>query len=272
MTTVAGALAAAWGKLPPGEARLLLQQVLGRSVAWLIAHDDEILNEDELLCFASRVARRLAGEPVAYLVGHREFFGREFEVSPAVLIPRPETELLIEIALTDMGAGNAPTVLDLGTGSGCIAITLALEWPAAQVSAIDASEDALLVARRNAAQLGGRVRFLRSDWFAALSGEYFNLIVANPPYIAAADDHLAAGDLRYEPLVALSSGMDGLDAIRRIIAAAPAHLAPGGQLWLEHGYDQAPAVRELLAAADWVCIEQRCDLAGIVRASGGRRK
>ncbi|MBI3093571.1 MAG: peptide chain release factor N(5)-glutamine methyltransferase [Rhodocyclales bacterium] len=276
MSTVAAALAAARAKLPAGEARLLLGHVLQQSAAWLIGHDDQMLDEDELLAFASLVARRAGGEPVAYLVGFREFFGREFEVSSSVLIPRPETELLVEIALAKVGAGftatGAARILDLGTGSGCLAVTLALEIPNAQVTAVDASAAALQVARKNAERLGAQVRFLQSDWFSALAGERFDLIVANPPYVAAADPHLAAGDLRHEPVAALASGADGLDAIRCIVFAAPAHLASGGWLWLEHGYDQAKAVRELLAAAGLADIEQRRDLAGIIRASGGRLK
>ncbi|KAF0163702.1 MAG: release factor glutamine methyltransferase [Rhodocyclaceae bacterium] len=281
MTSVAAALAAARVKLPASEARLLLGHVLGRPAAWLISHDDEVLDEDALLSFASLVARRAGGEPVAYLVGYREFFGREFAVSPFVLIPRPETELLVDIALKAKvmrsgihadGAGETAKILDLGTGSGCIAVTLALEFPQARVTAVDASAEALTAARKNAERLGASLRFLQSDWFDQLVGERFDLIVANPPYIAAADPHLAAGDLRHEPEPALASGADGLDAIRRIIAAAPAHMAPGGQLWLEHGYDQAAAVRELLAAAGLSDIEQHRDLAGIVRVSGGRLK
>ena len=292
MSTVSAALVAARAKLPASEARLLLGHLLAREPAWLIAHDDEVLEEAVLRRFASLVARRAGGEPLAYVVGQREFFAREFAVSPAVLIPRPETELLVEIALARIAANEVPKaerngdsgqatarasdacagtrVLDLGTGSGCIAITLALECPRVQVSAVDASAGALAVARRNAEQLGAAVRFLHSDWFTALAGESFDLIVANPPYIAAADPHLAAGDLRHEPVGALAGGVDGLASIRRIIALAPVHLAPGGQLWLEHGYDQAGVVRELLAAAGFADTEQHVDLAGIVRVSGGR--
>ena len=279
MTTVAAALAAARAKLPANEARLLLGHALSRSTSWLMAHDEDVLEEAALLGFASLVARRAGGEPVAYLVGQREFFGRDFVVSPAVLIPRPETELLVELALARGvfrdgaadAAGSPTRILDLGTGSGCIAVTLALEIPSAQVSAADLSAEALAVARRNAERLGADVRFCQSDWFGALAGECFDLIIANPPYIAAADPHLAAGDLRHEPSAALSSGAEGLDALRRIIAAAPAHLAPGGQLWLEHGYDQAAAVRELLATAGLAGIEQHIDLSGIVRVSGAAR-
>jgi release factor glutamine methyltransferase len=274
MTTVAAALETARAKLPANEARLLLGHVLGQPTAWLIAHDDAVLDEAVLPGFFSLVARRAGGEPVAYLVGYREFFGREFSVSPAVLIPRPETEMLIELALTKVGADDTvkgqTRILDLGTGSGCIAITLALEIPQALVTATDASAAALVAAQRNAERYGAKVRLLQSDWYSALDGECFDLIVANPPYIAAADPHLAAGDLRCEPLAALSSGEDGLDALRRITAATPTHLAAGGQLWLEHGYDQAAAVGELLVAAGLVGIEQHRDLAGIVRVSGGR--
>lgn len=270
MTTVGAALAAARTKLPASEARRLLGHVLARPTAWLIAHDDEILGEDALLAFASLVARRAGGEPAAYLVGRREFFGREFEVSPAVLIPRPETELLVELGIAKVGADSAATILDLGTGSGCIAITLALEMPLARVTAVDASEPALRVARDNAEKHVASLRLLQSDWFGALSGERFDLIVANPPYIADADPHLAAGDLRHEPQSALSSGADGLEAIRRIVADAPEHLKAGGQLLLEHGYDQAATVRELLEAAGLFGIEQHRDLAGIARVSGGR--
>jgi len=282
MTTVAAALAAARGKLPAGVARLLLGHVLDRQPAWLIAHDDALLDEASLLAFASLVARRGGGEPVAYLVGHREFFGREFTVSTSVLIPRPETELLVEIALARVmrsgmrsdSAGDVAKattkILDLGTGSGCIAVTLALEIPQAQVTGVDAAEAALLVARKNAERYGAKLRLLQSDWFAAVGDECFDLIVANPPYIAAADPHLGAGDLRHEPSAALSGGSDGLESMRCIIAAAPAHLSHDGRLWLEHGYDQAEAVRELLAAAGLTGIEQHRDLAGIVRVSGGR--
>ena len=273
MTTAAEALAAALTKLPASEARLLLGKVLERPAAWLIAHGDAVLDEDALIAFASLVARRAGGEPAAYLLGQREFYGRDFMVSPAVLIPRPETELLIDVALaTEVGDGDAPRLLDLGTGSGCIAVTLALEMPQARVTAVDASAAALDVARINADRHGAAVSLRQSDWFDALEDECFDLIIANPPYIAASDPHLASGDLRHEPPEALSSGADGLDSIRCIIAQAPAHLYPGGQLWLEHGYDQALAVRDLLTAAGMAGIEQHRDLAGIVRVSGGQRE
>ena len=280
MNTLKAALAAAREKLPASEARLLLGYVLDRPAAWLIAHDDDMLEEADLLRFASLVARRKGGEPVAYLVGHREFYGREFAVSPAVLIPRPETEMLVDLALAqEVGVGatakctatGATSILDLGTGSGCIAVTLALEIRQAEVTAVDASAAALSVARENAERLGATLRLQQSNWFDQLAGETFDLIVANPPYIATTDPHLAAGDLRHEPEPALASGADGLDAIRQIVAGAPRYLRPRGRLWLEHGYDQAAAVHELLAAAGFDDIQQHRDVAGIVRVSGGRR-
>lgn len=272
---LAAVITTAREKLPTSEARLLLGHVLQKPLAWLLAHDDEVLDEAGLSAFKALVTRRAAGEPVAYLLGYREFFGREFLTTPATLIPRPETELLVERAIEKVGGGGTAIkresrrILDLGTGTGCIAITLALECPDASVSAIDASKATLNVAQANAQRLDADVRFLHSDWFAAVGGEKFDLIVGNPPYIAAEDAHLLQGDLRFEPPAALASGADGLDAIRHIIAHAPAHLHSGGGLWLEHGYDQAEAVRELLDAAGFVHSEQHCDLAGIVRVSGG---
>ncbi len=259
---------------------MLLGHVLQQPPVWLLTHDDGVLDEAALRVFNDLIARRHAGEPVAYLLGRREFFGRDFVTAPGVLIPRSETELLVDIALKKLGVGdaaaetetarNAPQILDLGTGTGCIAITLALECPQACVAAIDASPVALTIAKENAQQLNAVVRFLQGDWYADIKGETFDLIVSNPPYIAVADTHLTQGDLRFEPPAALASGADGLDAMRHIIATAPAYLSAHGQLWLEHGYDQAEAVRELLMAAGFVAIEQHRDLAGIVRVSGGR--
>lgn len=269
MTSIAAALAAARRKIPASEARLLLGHVLQCDAAWLLGHDEVDLDEDQLLAYASLVARRHGGEPVAYLVGHREFYGRNFAVGPEVLIPRPESELLVDIAKANVGAGG--TALDLGTGSGCLAITLALEIPSLVVAAVERSPAALTIARTNAARLDAAVEFLASDWFAALDGRRFDLIVANPPYIADADPHLAAGDLRSEPRAALAAGADGLDAIRVIVAGAPRHLHPGGLLWLEHGHDQGEAVRTLFAGAGFADIAQHRDLAGIVRVTGARR-
>lgn len=267
MTAIAAALAEARRIIPAAEARLLLCHVLGCSTAWIEAHRDDALGEAEGERFAGLASRRAAGEPVAYLVGTREFYGRDFAVSPAVLIPRPETELLIDL----VKAGPVPSrVLDLGTGSGCLAITLALELPRTELTAIDRSPDALVVARGNAECLGARVRFLEGDWFDAVAGERFDVIVSNPPYVAEADPHLREGDLRFEPAMALRCGTDGLDAIRRIVAQAPSHLIAGGRLLFEHGYDQAEAAASLLAAAGFSDPEAHRDLAGIVRVSGGR--
>lgn len=266
--TVGAALAAARGRVPAAEARLLLCHVLGCRATELLAHPERPLAAAAAGCFAGLLARRAAGEPIAYLLGEREFYGRTFQVTPAVLIPRPETELLVELGR--QVPRSRPRILDLGTGSGCVAISLALELPAAEVVAVDVSAAALALAAANAARLGAEVAFVESDWFAALAGN-FDLIVANPPYIAAGDPHLTLGDLRFEPSSALACGADGLDALRRIIAAAPAHLAPEGRLWLEHGYDQGPAVAELLRQHGYREIASHRDLAGIVRISGGCR-
>jgi release factor glutamine methyltransferase len=264
-------LALARQKIPASEARLLLGHVLQRDAAWLAAHGDEALLPAQAVLYERLVARRAAGEPVAYLVGQREFYGRSFSVSPAVLIPRPETELLVEAAALVMRALSAPRVLDLGTGSGCIAVTLALECRDAALTAVDVSSTALSMARDNADRLGARVEFVESDWFAALTGRRFDLIVSNPPYIASGDPHLRLGDLRFEPATALSSGRDGLDALECIVSQSAKHLEPGGCLLFEHGYDQAETAGDLLRAAGFVGIRQLRDLAGIVRVSGGRR-
>ncbi|MCK9285323.1 MAG: peptide chain release factor N(5)-glutamine methyltransferase [Rhodocyclaceae bacterium] len=270
MTTIAEALRAAREMVSPAEARLLLRHVLGCTAAWLETHRDDILDEECATAFSLLAARRAGGAPVAYLLGRREFYGREFEVSPAVLIPRPETELLVDLAVARLRGVVAPRILDLGTGSGCIAVTLALEIPEAEVVAIDRSVMALAMAEGNAERLGGRVLLAESDWFSDLAEERFNLIVSNPPYISTDDPHLHAGDLRHEPLSALASGSDGLGAIRRICAEAAEHLCPGGVLLFEHGYDQAEAAAGLLAQNGFSEIEQHRDLAGIVRVSGGR--
>ena len=274
MSSIAQALAAAREKLNAAEARQLLGHVLQKPAAWLLAHDDEMLTEHQLAHYASLCARRRGGEPIAYLTGAREFYGRTFHVAPGVLIPRPETELLVDLAKSwtesRVGAGQtALRILDLGTGSGCIAISIALECTECELVAIDASEEALAIARTNAEQLGATVRIFCSDWFSMLADERFDLIVSNPPYIASGDAHLALGDLVHEPPTALSSGPDGLDAIRTIIATAPHFLRPAGSLWLEHGYDQAEAVRQLFQAAGYTDIRQHTDIAGIVRVSGG---
>ncbi len=251
------------------EARVLAAFAWNVAPAWLIAHDTDLPSEAQTTQFETLLARRLAGEPVAHLTGTREFFGRTFQVSPDVLIPRPDTELLVERALARIPPDQTVDVLDLGTGSGCIALTLALERPLAHVTATDRSAAALAVAQRNASILDAHVEFLNSDWFDGLGGRRFDLIVSNPPYIPAADPHLSRGDVRFEPQTALVAGMDGLDDLRRLIAAAGAHLKPGGTLLLEHGYDQAGAVRDLLRRSGFFHPQSWRDLAGHERVSGG---
>jgi len=273
------------------EAQALLMRALGDvSRAWLLAHEHDPVAPEQQAAFESLWTRRLAGEPVAYILGEREFYGLTFKISPATLIPRPDTELLVELALQRCGRVAAPSpgthrpppcggipphepyrVLDLGTGSGAIALAIAHACPAAEVLASDASHTALKVARENAQRLGiANAAFVQSDWFAALGAQRFDLIVSNPPYIAVGDPHLQCGDVRFEPLSALASGDDGLHDIRCIVTRAQAYLQPGGWLLLEHGYTQAAQVRELLRQAGFGEVFSAPDLAGIERVSGGR--
>jgi len=255
--------------LDPLENRILLCHATGLSRVQLITQAERPLLDAEAARLAALVRRRLDGEPIAYIVGRREFFGLDFEVSDAVLIPRPDTELIVELALERLPGGGR--MLDMGTGSGAIAVAAAHTRPDARVTALDVSDAALDVARRNAAANGARVRFLRSDWFGALQAdERFELIVSNPPYIAAGDEHLAQGDLRFEPASALTDHADGLSALRTIIDGSPRHLEPGAWLLLEHGYDQAASVRALLAERGFSEVQSWRDLAGIERTSGGK--
>jgi release factor glutamine methyltransferase len=291
------------------EAQSLLQHILNVPRAWLLAHGDDILTADQFSACEKLLQRRLHGEPLAYLLGEREFFGLPFKVTPATLIPRPETELLVELALERIayqqphphpnpplegegscpsplapvpspsrgglgwgwGNTNTPTILDLGTGSGAIALSIAHARSHSCVLACDASAAALTIARENADRLQlTNVTFLQSDWYAALNNQRCHLIVSNPPYIAANDPHLQQGDLRFEPPSALASGDDGLRDIRLIVAQARDHLEPDGWLLLEHGYDQAQAVRTLLHKAGFTEIFSAHDLAGIERCTGGQ--
>lgn len=244
------------------EARRLLSHVLGVPIETLVAHPEHQVDGQAAARFRELVARRAQGEPIAYLVGEKEFYGRLFKVTPVVLIPRPETELLVQLALDRLRPLRAPRVLDLGAGSGCIAITLALECPGAEVVAVDRSSEALAVALENVERLGARIECLHSDWFEEVSGR-FDVIVANPPYVAAGDSHLHA--LRHEPERALVAGDDGLTELRRIIAAAAAHLHADGWIGVEHGHDQGEAVRELFLRAGFTAIETHRDGAGIER-------
>ncbi len=269
--TISAALAAAQQTLGRIEARVLLREVMNQSDAWLLAHGEDALTAEQSQQYAALVARCVAGEPIAYITGRREFHGREFTVTTAVLIPRPETELLVELALQRLPVGAPCRVLDLGAGSGCIGITIAAERPQSQVTLVDISETTLEIARANAARWApANATVLCSDWYAAIAAERYDLIVANPPYVAGGDPHLAQGDLRFEPQSALIGGADGLDDIRRIFAGAPAHLTQGGWLLSEHGYDQAAACVQMLAAAGFQDITTAPDLAGIPRVSGGR--
>lgn len=258
------------------DAQLLVLHALGRPAhdrAWLLAHDTDVLPLDVLAVWQLTVLRRAAGEPLAYITGHKEFFGLDLQVDARVLVPRPDTETLVEWALELLprarGAATPGTadILDLGTGSGAIALALKHSRPDLQVVALDQSAEALAVARANAERLNLAVHWLQGSWLDGVKGQ-FQLIVSNPPYIAAADTHLAA--LRHEPLQALASGTDGLDDIRTIVGQASAHLLPGGWLLLEHGYDQAAAVRALLSSAGMHNVQSRRDLAGIERCSGGQ--
>lgn len=252
------------------EAQILLCHIMQQPRAYLAAHDRDLLPPEQAAAFNALLQRRLGGEPIAYILGKREFYSLDFKVTPAVLIPRPETELLVELALERLPADRSALILDLGTGSGAVAVTLALHRPHAEVTAVDRSAAALEVARENMQRLGaGNLKLFQSDWYSALVGQNFDLIVSNPPYIAAADPHLAQGDVRFEPPAALASGADGLDDIRTIIHGATAHLKPGGWLLFEHGYDQAAVCRELLGQAGFEQVASAADLAGIERVSYG---
>ncbi|MGA1068233.1 MAG: peptide chain release factor N(5)-glutamine methyltransferase [Burkholderiaceae bacterium] len=257
------------------DGQLLLLHAVGRpnhDRSWLVAHDDQRLQAPEVGTFEALVARRLAGEPLAYIVGVKEFFGLSFGVSNAVLIPRPDTETVVQWALQTIKAletdASTPHILDLGTGSGAIALAIKSQAPQCLVTAIDASATALAQAARNGQQLGLDVTWRQSDWFASVDHLLFDVIVSNPPYIAANDPHLR--DLRHEPLSALASGADGLDDLRHIIAHSGPYLREGGWLLLEHGYDQAKPVAELLKAAGFKAIGHQTDLGGVTRCTGGR--
>ena len=272
LSTIAQALHALTARgLPRLEAQMLLLHVLGQPTharAWLLAHDTDPLPEAAADRLQALATRRLAGEPMAYLTGEKAFHGLTLRVDARVLDPRDDTETLVDWALALLPVDAPRRVLDLGTGSGAIALAIAQQRPLAQVVAVDASADALAVARANAERLGLRVDMRLGDWLTPVAGERLDLIVSNPPYIADTDPHLPA--LAHEPRQALVSGADGLDDIRRIVAQAPVHMAPGGWLLLEHGWDQAGAVRALLSAAGFAQVQSRRDLAGIERGSGGQ--
>jgi release factor glutamine methyltransferase len=286
MLTLKAALEEATASIGRTDAQVIMAHLLGVNRAYLAANPMRVLTESEDARVDLFVAQRAIGHPVAYLLGKREFYSRDFAVGPEVLIPRPETETLVEAALARLrslgehderrrpGAGRGPiSLLDLGTGSGAIALTLACECPEATVVATDASLGALAVARANAAALGcaDRVELIEGAWYAPVAGRRFDLIVSNPPYVAKGDPHLADGDLRFEPRGALTDDSgDGLESIRAIVSGAPGHLNPGGWLLLEHGYDQSEAVAQLLDSAGFTERISIPDLAGIARVAGGK--
>jgi release factor glutamine methyltransferase len=258
--------------LVPVDARILLAHVLGRDRAWLVAHASEPLSRADAEAFFKLARRRREGEPVAYLTGRREFWGLDLAVTPDVLIPRPETETLVEAALARLPSNRPVRVLDLGTGSGAIALAIASERPQADVVATEKSQAALDVARANAQRLGfSNVSFLAADWYAGVPAESFQLIACNPPYVDAGDAHLGDGDLRFEPAVALTPGPDGLAALKIVVAGAAAHLAQAGSLVVEHGHDQSDSVQKLFAAHGFADISAFKDLAGIPRIVAGSR-
>ena len=253
------------------DAQMLLLHLMGQDSharAWLIAHDDQLLSSEQHQRWDELVRQRLRGMPVAYLTGGKDFYGLRLQVDARVLDPRPDTETLVDWALELIPANTPCRAADLGTGSGAIALALKSQRPQAEIWAVDASADALAVARANALRLGLPVQFAQGDWLEPLAGQGFDLIASNPPYIPSADPHLAA--LTHEPLSALASGGDGLDDIRLIIEQAPAHLKPGGWLLLEHGWDQSEAVQALLSQAGFDEVQSRADLAGIARCAGGK--
>lgn len=255
---------------PRLDAELLLAHVLGKPRSYLFTWPDQPVAEAEAARFSALLARRRSGEPVAYLLGEQGFWTLDLQVSPDTLIPRPDTERLVELAL-ELGPSRSAAVLDLGTGTGAIALALASERPDWQLTGSDRMPGAVALAEQNRARLGlANVRFLQSDWFAALGAARYDLIVSNPPYIAADDPHLTQGDVRFEPASALVSGADGLDDIRHLVETAPSHLQPGGWLLLEHGWQQAAVVRGLLEQRGFAAVQSWEDLGGHQRVSGGQ--
>jgi release factor glutamine methyltransferase len=274
LTTLTVAQAASWAQtlgLPRLDAQVLLLHALGRAPhdrAWLLAHSNDALDAAVQATFENNTQRRLNTEPVAYITGQKEFFGLTLQVDKRVLDPRADTETLVEWAMSCLADTPSPAVVDLGTGSGAIALALKHARPDAAVSAVDASADALAVASANGERLGLPVTFHHGSWLSPLNGHAFDAIISNPPYVASNDEHLAA--LKHEPLSALASGADGLDDIRTIVREATQHLKPNGWLLLEHGYDQAHAVQTLLGNQGFMNVQSRPDLAGILRCSGGQ--
>lgn len=253
------------------ESQLLLQHILHVNRAWLIAHENDELRPADQTKFTELLERRCHGEPIAYILGKREFYGLDLKVTPATLIPRPDTEILVEAALSKLPADKSMQLLDLGTGTGAIALAIASQRPQTKIIAVDASQAALDIASSNSQQHHiTNVNFVLSNWFSALNQDKFDIIVSNPPYIEQDDVHLSQGDLRFEPISALASGSDGLDDIRKIVADSLLHLEPQGWLMLEHGYNQASAVADLLAEQGFVDIATIKDFGGNDRVTIGK--
>jgi len=253
------------------EAKVLLAHLLATDRAWLAAHGDATLTIEQAKSFDALARRRREGVPIAYLTGRREFYGLDLEITADVLIPRPESEILVDFALAKIGEAEAARVLDLGSGSGAVALAIAKARPASRVLGVDLSSAASALARRNARRLQiANVEFIDSDWFERVPPGEFDLIVANPPYVADGDPHLAQDDLRYEPAIALNGGVDGLAAIRRIVDGASGYMKPGGWLAIEHGHDQAGSVQALLRAAGFEAVNTQRDLAGVLRTTSAR--
>lgn len=277
MLTLKAALEEATAAIGRVDAHVIVAHLLGVDRSYLVANPMRVLTETEDARIDMLVARRSMGHPVAHLIAEREFYGQRFTITPDVLIPRPETEILVEAALERLPPRTShlvprTRVLDLGTGSGAIAVSLSAERPDLRVTATDTSAAALSVARANAAALGAQVELVEGSWFEPLEGRTFDMIVSNPPYVASADPHLTKGDVRFEPSAALTDGSaDGLGAIRAIVAGAAAHLEPRGWLLVEHGYDQGDRVRRILEEAGFTDLIAVDDLAGIPRVAGGRR-
>ncbi len=252
------------------EMKVLMRHLLAVDASWLIGHEADVIDANQQEAFEALVQRRLSGEPIAYILGYREFYGLALKTTPATLIPRSDTETLVEAALLKIPQKASFNILDLGTGTGAVALAIASQRPQAKINAVDASASALRVALENAQSLTlQNVRLIESDWFSALEGEKFNVVVTNPPYIAQDDEHLKQGDLRFEPIAALASGVDGLDDLRKIIQDAPDYLNHNGWLMLEHGYDQADAVATLLKARGFSQVDHAMDIAGIRRVTFG---
>jgi release factor glutamine methyltransferase len=273
--TIGDAMKFAQRQIDLVDARVLLQDTLQINRAYLAAHPEKKLTEEQLNRFDALIARRKNGEPIAYVIGEREFFGLTFKVTTAVLIPRPETEMLVDQALMRLSKHHRARVVDLGTGSGAIAIAIAKHRPQVHITAVDASDDALAIARENARRLlpnrAEPIEFLHSEWFSDVPREPYDLIVSNPPYVAENDPHLTQGDLRFEPQQALAAGPHGLSALEHIARNAASHLVPGGWLLLEHGYDQGAACRALLHNHGFSASQTLQDLAGLDRITLAQR-